>query len=160
MAQNDDGLMLELTAEVVAAYVSKNSIPPSMLPELIASVSASIRGLSTAAAPGVPAAALPTPAVSIKKSVTPDYLISLEDGRRYKALKRHLNARGMTPSDYRVKWSLPSDYPMVAANYAATRSALAKSLGLGRKPGTTNAPKAAATKTAPAKRGRPKKVEA
>jgi predicted transcriptional regulator len=89
------------------------------------------------------------PAVPIKKSVTPDYIISLEDGRQFKALKRHLTTRGMTPADYRAKWNLPADYPMVAPNYAAQRSALAKKLGLGRKPAPPAKP--ARKKAAPRK---------
>jgi predicted transcriptional regulator len=123
---------VELTADVVAAYISNNSISASDLNGLISSVFASITGL-TAPSP-VPEAEKPVPAVPIKKSITPDYIISLEDGRRYKALKRHLSGRGLTPVEYRAKWGLPHDYPMVAANYAAQRSALAKAIGLGRKP--------------------------
>ena len=97
------------------------------------------------------------PAVPIKKSVTPDYIISLEDGRKFKSLKRHLSAHyGMTPDDYRAKWNLPSDYPMVAPNYAATRSALAKTMGLGRKPGAKATPKI--KPPTGAKRGRPRKA--
>jgi predicted transcriptional regulator len=123
--------IVELTADVIAAYVSKNAISASDLPGLIASVHTAMTGLS-APAPA-PEAEKPVPAVPIKKSVTPDYIISLEDGRQYKSLKRHLTGRGLTPADYRAKWGLPHDYPMVAANYAAQRSALAKSIGLGRK---------------------------
>jgi predicted transcriptional regulator len=99
---------------------------------LIASIHTAIAGLS-APAPA-PEAEKPVPAVPIKKSVTPDYIISLEDGRQYKSLKRHLTGRGLTPADYRAKWGLPRDYPMVAANYAARRSEMAKAIGLGRKP--------------------------
>jgi predicted transcriptional regulator len=124
--------LVELTTDVIAAYVSKNSISQSDLPGLIASVHAAITGL-TAPAAG-PEAEKPVPAVPIKKSVTPDYIISLEDGRQYKSLKRHLGGRGLTPAEYRSKWGLPHDYPMVAPSYAAQRSALAKSMGLGRKP--------------------------
>jgi len=123
--------VVELTAEVIAAYVSKNSISSADLPSLIASVHAAITGLS-APAPA-PEAEKPVPAVPINKSVTPDHIISLEDGRRYKSLKRHLTGRGLTPAEYRAKWGLPHDYPMVAANYAAQRSELAKAIGLGRK---------------------------
>ena len=94
------------------------------------------------------------PAVSVKKSVTPDYIISLENGQKFKSLKRHLmNSYGMTPAEYRAKWGLPSDYPMVAPNYAKSRSELAKSMGLGRKAKPEEAP-------APAKRGRRAKVAA
>jgi predicted transcriptional regulator len=122
--------VVELTASVVSAYVSNNSISSFDLPGLIASVHASIAGLS---APAVAQAPELVPPVSIKKSITPDYLISLEDGKRYKSLKRHLSGRGLTPDEYRAKWGLQRDYPMVAPNYAAQRSELAKSMGLGRK---------------------------
>ena len=100
--------------------------------------------VSLSAAEIEPAKEEPKPAVPIKKSVTPDYIISLEDGRKFKSMKRHLAGLGMTPDDYRAKWGLPSSYPMVAPNYAATRSALAKSSGLGRKP--------VASKAAPARK--------
>ena len=122
---------VELTADLVSAYVSNNSISPSDLPGLISSIHASLTALS-APAPA-PEAEKPVPAVPIKKSVTPDYIISLEDGRQYKSLRRHLRGRGMTPEEYRAKWDLPGDYPMVAASYAAQRSELAKAMGLGRK---------------------------
>jgi predicted transcriptional regulator len=134
MTENNDvpdENVVELTASVVSAYVSNNSISPFDLPGLIASVHASIKGLSAPAA--AQEAEKPVPPVSIKKSVTPDYLISLEDGKRYKSLKRHLSGRGLTAAEYRTKWGLPQDYPMVAPNYAAQRSELAKSMGLGRK---------------------------
>jgi predicted transcriptional regulator len=124
---------IELTADVVAAYVTNNPVPVSELPALIASVAASLNGLVNGAA--APVEEPQKPAVSIKKSVTPDYIISLETGKRFKSLKRHLmTSYGMTPDEYRAKWNLPSDYPMVAPNYSAARSTLAKSLGLGRKP--------------------------
>ena len=122
---------VELAADIVAAFVSNNAVSVADLPSLISSVYASITGL-TAPAPE-PEAEKPVPPVSIKKSVTPDYIISLEDGRQYKSLKRHLTGRGLTPAEYRTKWGLPTDYPMVAASYAAMRSELAKSIGLGRK---------------------------
>ena len=123
--------LLELTAHIVSAYVEKNRLPASGLGELIASVAASISGLGQ---PPVPVAAPLTPAVNPRKSVTPDYIICLEDGKKFKSLKRHIGVHfGLTPEAYRAKWSLPADYPMVAPNYAASRSALAKSIGLGRK---------------------------
>ena len=130
-AANTGPDIVELTTDVIAAYVSKNSISASDLPGLIASVHTAITGL-TAPAPA-PEAEKPVPAVPIKKSVTPDYIISLEDGKQYRSLKRHLSGRGLTPAEYRTKWGLPHDYPMVAASYAAQRSELAKSMGLGRK---------------------------
>jgi predicted transcriptional regulator len=120
---------VELTADVVSAFVGNNSISSTDLPALIGSIHAAIMAL---AAPPAPQVEKPVPPVSIKKSVTPDYLISLEDGRPYKSLKRHLTGRGLTPAEYRAKWGLPRDYPMVAPNYAARRSELAKALGLGQ----------------------------
>ncbi|WP_353646914.1 MucR family transcriptional regulator [Mesorhizobium sp. WSM2239] len=127
-------LQIELTADVVAAYVSNNPIPVGELPKLIADVYAAL-GQVNGAAHAAETVEPQKPAVPIKKSVRPDYIISLEDGRKFKSLKRHLQASyGMTPDEYRAKWNLPSDYPMVAPNYAAIRSAMAKELGLGRKP--------------------------
>jgi predicted transcriptional regulator len=126
--------LLELTAEVVSAYVSNNSVQLAALADLIGSVHISLARLALGAQPTE--AAAPVPAVPIKKSVTPDYIICLDDGKKFKSLKRHLNnSYGMTPQEYRQKWGLPSSYPMVAPNYAAIRSALAKTMGLGRKPG-------------------------
>src|SRR3954463_571118 len=124
--------LLSLTADVVSAYVSKNPLPTSALPEMIAQVHQSLTALSG------PKQETKEPlgaAVPIKKSVTPDYIISLEDGRKFKSMKRYLGLLGMTPDQYRQKWDLPRDYPMVAPNYAAKRSELAKSMGLGRKAG-------------------------
>ena len=130
--QNKTGLA-ELTSEIIAAYVANNSLPVADLPALISSIHQTIGSLGQ-----VPASAAetepPKPAVPIKKSVTEDYLISLFDGRKFKSLKRHLLAEhGMTPDEYRTKFGLPKDYPMVAPAYAKQRSSLAKSLGLGRK---------------------------
>jgi predicted transcriptional regulator len=148
---SDDALdIVGLTANIVSAYVSHNPVPASEVPGLINVVDSAIRRLQ---AP-VPVAAEPLAApVSIKRSVTPDFLISLEDGKPYKTLKRHLTAYGLTPYTYRAKWGLPSDYPMVAPNYAKARSEFAKSIGLGRKieaPAATTEPKRG--------RGRPKKA--
>lgn len=125
---------IDETAHIVAAYVSNNRVAPADLPELISSVFAALT--STTAAAKAPAEPEPlVPAVSIKKSVSDDYLICLEDGKKFKSLKRHLMTHyNLTPEEYRAKWKLPADYPMVAPNYAAARSALAKSMGLGRKP--------------------------
>jgi predicted transcriptional regulator len=138
-------LQIELTADVVAAYVSNNPVPVGELPKLIADVYTALGQVNGAA----PAAEIEPqkPAVPIKKSVTPDFIVSLEDGKRFKSLKRHLmTSYGMTPEEYRAKWNLPSDYPMVAPNYAASRSALAKTMGLGRKP--AQKPKGRGRKTA------------
>jgi predicted transcriptional regulator len=152
---------IELAADIVSAFVSNNSVPTADLPNLIGSVHAALQNVSQPAAKQEEAK--PTPAVSIKKSVSPDYLISLEDGKQYKSLKRHLTKLGLTPEAYRQKWDLPRDYPMVAANYAAKRSELAKSIGLGQIRSKAAQAKAAANDTektapakAPAKRGRKK----
>ena len=120
---------IELAAEIVSAFVSKNSVPVADLPNLIGNVHAALQNVSQPAQKQEEAR--PTPAVSIKRSITPDYLISLEDGKRYRTLKRHLNKLGLTPEAYREKWGLPRDYPMVAPSYAAKRSELAKGMGLG-----------------------------
>ena len=123
--------LAELTADIVSAYVSNNPLPVSGLPDVIASVHASLSGLGT---PIPPVAEPQTPAVNPKKSVTADFIICLEDGKKFKSLKRHLSTDfGLTPDAYRTKWNLPHDYPMTAPNYAAQRSQLAKSIGLGRK---------------------------
>jgi predicted transcriptional regulator len=119
-----------LSADVVAAYVSNNSVPQADLPSLIATVHSALR--KAADAKDAEKIALEPP-VSVKKSITADFLISMEDGKRYKSLKRHLTGRGLTPAQYREKWSLPGDYPMVAPNYSKARSELAKALGLGQK---------------------------
>ena len=134
--------LMGLTADIVAAFVQNNSVPVSDLPDLISSVNAALSGLDKPAAVATPAQ---KPAVNPKRSVFPDYIVSLEDGKQYRTLKRHLARNGMTPAEYRAKWNLTADYPMVAPSYSATRSALAKSLGLGRKP-------AAPVKKASAKR--------
>ena len=124
--------LLPLASDIVAAHLSNNKVPSGELPELIRSV---VEALAAASA-GEPAPTpRPDPAVSIKKSVTPDYIVCLEDGKKLKMLKRHLRtAYKMSPDDYRARWQLPSDYPMVAPNYAKKRSKLAKAIGLGTKP--------------------------
>ena len=120
--------LLALTAEIVAAHVSKNAVVVSELPHLIQQVYGSLAHVGRE----IPAASRPQPAIPIKKSVTPDYIVCLEDGRKLKMLKRHLRTTyNMTVDDYRQKWGLPVDYPMVAPNYAKQRSAFAKRIGLG-----------------------------
>ena len=121
---------IELAAEILTAFVANNSVPRAELAALFEGLHASLKRLAYGEV-ALPVIDPPTPAVSIRKSVTPDYLICLDDGERFKTLRGHLATLGMTPEQYRAKWSLPSDYPMVAPNYAAQRSALAKSLGLG-----------------------------
>ena len=126
--------IMELTADLVAAYVSNNSLPASDLPATIALVHAAL-GQSHAAPAVEPVPEKPDPAVSIKHSVTDDHIVCLEDGKTFKSMKRHLmTVHEMTPDAYRERWGLKYDYPMVAPGYSATRSKLAKSLGLGRKP--------------------------
>jgi predicted transcriptional regulator len=128
-AKSDD--LLKLASEIVAAYVSNNPVPVSELPSMIKSVHATLGGLS-----GNTAADMTTaqkPAVTVKKSISPEYIICLEDGKKLKMLKRYLRSRyGLSPEEYRTKWGLPADYPMVAPNYAAQRSEFAKKIGLGR----------------------------
>jgi predicted transcriptional regulator len=122
---------LLLTGEVVSAYVSNNSVSRSDLLSLIASVHATLSGQASGS-PKAKEIEL-VPAVPVKKSITPDYIICLEDGKKFKSLRRHLNTSyGLTPDQYRAKWRLPADYPMVAPNYAAARSKLAKKMGLGQ----------------------------
>src|SRR5215813_7866438 len=121
--------LLRMSSEVAAAYVSNNSLAAAQLPEVIRTIHASLAGLQMGAGSAEPL----TPAVPVKKSVHDDYIVCLEDGKKLKMLKRHLRtAYGLTPEEYRQKWGLPADYPMVAPNYAAQRSAFAKKIGLGR----------------------------
>jgi predicted transcriptional regulator len=122
---------IELAAEIVSAYVSNNSVPASDLPGLLNDVHSALVRVSSGVAVSTPEAA--KPAVPPKKSITNDYIVCLEDGRKFKSLKRHLRTQyNMSPEEYREKWSLPADYPMVAPAYAKARSALAKQMGLGQ----------------------------
>jgi predicted transcriptional regulator len=122
---------IELTAEIVSAYVSNNTVPASEIPSLINQVHAALARVSGTSGDGL--SEPPRPAVSVKKSVTPEYIICLEDGKKFKSLKRHLRTQyNMTPEQYREKWALGADYPMVAPSYAAARSQLAKQMGLGQ----------------------------
>lgn len=162
--ENTDAV--SLASDIVAAYVSNNSVPRAELPALIADIHGAIARLRTGTLQEPETKLIP--AVSIKKSVTPDYIVCLEDGKKFKSLKRHLSTHyNLSPDEYRQRWNLPRDYPMVAPAYAAARSSLAKSMGLGRKraaqapvpaaveekPKRTRAPRAAAsaTKTSAAK---------
>lgn len=122
--------LVEMAAEIVSAYVSANQVPSQDLPALIRTVHAALQDVA-GAVPAAPDSPL-EPAVPVKKSVTPDFIICLEDGKKFKSLKRHLRTRyAMTPDEYRSRWGLPHDYPMVAPNYAKERSNLAKRMGLG-----------------------------
>jgi predicted transcriptional regulator len=128
---SSDSTFIELAADIVSAYVSNNSVAATDLPSLIGDVHSALLRIST----GVMEAPVeaPKPAIAIKKSVTPDYIICLEDGKKFKSLKRHLRTQyNMSPEEYREKWGLPPDYPMVAPNYAQARSNLAKQMGLGQ----------------------------
>jgi predicted transcriptional regulator len=128
------GAFIELAADIVSAYVSNNTVPASDLPALIADIHSALVRVNSGAVVA-PAEAL-KPAVNPKKSIFPDYLICLEDGKRFKSLKRHLRTKyNLSPEQYRDKWSLPADYPMVAPNYAKARSQLAKEMGLGQQRG-------------------------
>lgn len=139
--------LLVLTAEIVSAHVSNNSIATADVPSLIQQVFSTLSGLGSVAV-AEPIAEL-TPAVAIRKSVTPDYIICLEDGKKLKMLKRHIrNSYNMTPEQYRARWNLPASYPMVAPAYAARRRDLALQIGLGKKAGTKAAKPV----------GRPKKI--
>jgi predicted transcriptional regulator len=142
MSEQDDHLR-ELVAEVAAAYFSNSHVGAQDIPTVINQIASSLSGVSGQASSAEPTADEPeTPkatSAQVKKSITPAALISFEDNRGYKTLKRHLSTRGLTPEQYREKWGLPRDYPMVAPSYSEARSAMAKSLGLGRKPAAASA---------------------
>src|SRR5215211_5789009 len=148
---------IELAADIVSAFVSNNSVPVAELPALIGNVHDALNTLASGSAQQAveePKA----PAVSIKKSVQPDYIVCLDDGKRFQSLKRHLRTTyNLTPEQYRAKWGLPSSYPMVAPNYAATRSELAKRLGLGQQRRRTEPVKAEPQPAAPPTKGRRRK---
>ena len=130
MSENNE-VIVDLVAGIVSAFVAHNSVPPSELPALIASTHAALSNLGKEPVAVVEEKLVP--AVPIKKSISPDFLICLDDGKKFKSLKRHLRTQyQLTPDQYRAKWDLPADYPMVAPNYAKTRSQLAKKMGLGQ----------------------------
>lgn len=162
--------VIDLAASIVSSYVTRNNVPVAELPNLIVSVHASLSGLGRPAA--IPAEVHKVTPAQIRKSITPDAIISFIDGRPYKSLKRHLTSNGTSPDEYRQKYGLPGDYPMVAASYAARRSELAKSLGLGQLRRDRAAAKkvtekrvqpdpvvTASVDAKPNRRGRPKKAE-
>jgi predicted transcriptional regulator len=132
MTENaDNNVLIELTADIVSAYVSNNAVPVNDLSSLIGDIYKALEDTSKPVAEEVVEA--PKPAVSVKKSITPDYIICLEDGKKFKSLKRHLRTHyNLSPEEYREKWALPADYPMVAPSYAEARSNLAKKMGLGQ----------------------------
>ena len=128
---NDTADLIDLAADIVSAYVSNNTVPAADLPALISDVYAALQKTNTGEVEAAPEPL--KPAVPVKKSVTPDYIVCLEDGKKFKSLKRHLRTHyDLTPEEYREKWGLAADYPMVAPNYAAARSELAKKMGLGQ----------------------------
>jgi predicted transcriptional regulator len=130
----DASEMLRMAANIVAAYVAHNPLPVNQISDAINTVYNTLRGISGGVA--APVSEALKPAVPVRRSITPEYLVCLEDGKKLKMLKRHLRAAyGLTPDEYRAKWGLPNDYPMVAPNYANQRSEFAKKIGLGRKPG-------------------------
>ncbi len=150
--------LITLTSDIVAAHVSNNDVSVEELSTLISSVYGALAGLGAPAPAPEPA---PEPAVSIRSSVKNDHIVCLEDGKKLKMLKRHLMTHyNLTPAEYRTRWNLPADYPMVAPAYAERRRELAKKIGLGRKPGTKMPPRVKPAETAakvPARRGRPPK---
>jgi predicted transcriptional regulator len=151
---DEENNVIGMAADIVSAYVAHNSVSANDLPNFIKEVHDALKGISTGA-PEAPAAPQ-TPAVPVRKSISPEFLICLEDGRKFKSLKRHLRTKyNMSPEDYRAKWGLPKDYPMVAPDYAASRSALAKSMGLGQG-GRQPAKAAAATKASAVREPRSK----
>jgi predicted transcriptional regulator len=157
----DHSAFIEQAVDIVAAYVSNNSVPVAELPTLLSGVHAALAGLGAPSASVEPKAEKLT-AAQIRKSITPDALISFIDGKPYKTLKRHLSGNGLTIEQYRERFSLPRDYPSTAANYSAQRSALAKSLGLGNQRRNAAAKATAADETvteAPKARGRKKAAE-
>ena len=135
MVQSDSKPLdsVALAAEIVAAFVANNHLQTHELPNLLTSVHGALARIADGkTTPETQEPTTLTPAVSVRKSITPDHLVCLEDGKKFKSLKRHLRSLGLTPEQYRAKWNLPADYPMVAPNYAAQRSALAKKIGLGQ----------------------------
>ncbi len=125
--------LLKHTAKIATAYLSNNSVAPEAIAHVLTTIRDALLSIDPAATPAQAPAEKPVPAIAIKKSVTPDYIVCLEDGKKLKMLKRHLRTMyNMTPEEYRAKWGLPSDYPMVAPNYAERRSEFAKKIGLGK----------------------------
>jgi predicted transcriptional regulator len=161
--RNAEADFIEMAADIVSAFVSHNSVPAGELPTLIQSVHGAIQKIAGAKAEE-PAEQVKVPAVPIKKSIADDYLICLEDGKKFKSLKRHLRTQyNMSPNEYREKWGLSGDYPMVAPNYARARSALAKEMGLGQQRKKALSARQVPVEAAPVEqkkgRGRPKSIK-
>ena len=155
--EHPESEILRLTAQIVSAHVAKNAVTPEALPALIQTVHRTLSNVGVVQ----PEPEKPQPAVPIRKSVFADYLVCLEDGKKLKMLKRHLaTSYDMTPEQYRERWELPRDYPMVAPNYAQQRSSLAKQIGLGRKPTEIAPPEVVEPAAKPARRGRKPKAAA
>lgn len=153
---SEEADVVSLTTAIVSSYVQTNRVAPGELPALIESVHAALGGTSRPE-PELPPAAEKVTATQVRKSITPEGLISFEDNKRYQSLKRHLSTRGLTPAQYREKWGLPANYPMVAPAYAAKRSELARSMGLGRKAAPIGSAPVSAVDTHPAAPTRRKK---
>ena len=131
---DDRTSLLQMASTIVAAYVANNTVPPAELPKLLSDTYRALQSIAAGAETSTEAPAALKPAVNIKKSVTPEYIVCLEDGKKFKSLKRHLRSHyNLSPEQYREKWGLPADYPMVAPNYATTRSNLARRMGLGKR---------------------------
>jgi predicted transcriptional regulator len=148
----DAARLITLAADIVSAYVSNNHVQSAELPKLLSDVHEAIRGVSAAGAPVVDAGPPKATPQEIRRSITADYLISFEDGKQYKTLRRHLTLRGLTPEQYRAKWGLAPDYPMTSASYSEQRSELARALGLGqqrRKGVAKSAPEETVSEAAP-----------
>lgn len=128
--------ILQMASSIVAAYVGNNTVPQAELPKLISDTYRALQSVAAGAEPSIDAPAALKPAINVKKSVMPEFIVCLEDGKKFKSLKRHLRSHyNLSPEQYRDKWGLPPDYPMVAPNYATTRSNLAKRMGLGKRSG-------------------------
>ena len=158
-AEAEQAEHIDLAVDIIAAYVSNNSVPPSELPGLIGGIHAALNSLAASGASTTTVVEKMSPA-QIRKSITHDYIVSFEDGKPYKTLRRHLTLRGLSPEAYREKWGLPRDYPMTAASYSAQRSELARALGLGQQRRRVDAEPDAAPAPAPAEEAPAKKTRA
>ncbi|GJD94070.1 MucR family transcriptional regulator [Methylobacterium iners] len=156
----DSGRLITLAADIVSAYVSNNHVQSAELPKLLSDVHEAIRGVTASGGPAVEAGPPKATAQEIRRSITADYLISFEDGKQYKTLRRHLTLRGLTPEQYRAKWGLAPDYPMTSAAYSEQRSELARALGLGQQRRKSAAKAAPEESTSVAEESEPEAAEA